>query len=102
MVYNLVTGVTQVVNRYWLTQLNYSIGSTDGYQTDPYRIISAVDPVTGGPVEYRYESRPKSRLRQSVFWGNKIALGPTVLDLSARILPRLSAQRPAYADLCEL
>jgi hypothetical protein len=81
---NVVAGVTQVMNRYWLAQLNYSAGSSDGYQSDPYRIISVVDPVTGGPVEYRYENRPTSRIRQSVYFGNKIALGPTYADLSFR------------------
>ena len=83
-VVNLVAGVTQVMNRYWLAQLNYSVGQTTGYQSDPYRIISVVDPATGGPLQYLYESRPDSRLRQSIYFGNKIALGPTVLDLSAR------------------
>jgi hypothetical protein len=82
---SLVAGWTQVINRYWLTELNYSAGTTNGYQTDPYRILSVVDPSSGGPVNYLYESRPKSRFRQSVYWGNKIAIGPTVLDVSARI-----------------
>ncbi len=81
---SLLLGVTQVMNRRWLTQLNYTVDSDDGYQTEPYRIISVVDPTTGDPLQYLYESRPKSRLRQSVYWGNKFALGPTVTDFSAR------------------
>lgn len=81
---SLVLGVTQVMSRRWLAQLNYSVGTTDGYQTDPYRIISVVDAVSGGPLQYLYESRPKSRLRQSLYLSNKIAIGPTVTDLSAR------------------
>lgn len=84
LVYSLVAGVTQVINRYWLAQLNYSVGSTDGYQTDPYRIISVVDPSSGAPLSYLYENRPRTRLRQSVYFGNKIALGPTFLDVSGR------------------
>lgn len=83
-VVGLVLGVTQVMGRHWLTQLNYSVGSTSGYQSDPYRVLSVVDPTTGGPQQYLYEKRPNSRLRQSVYWGNKIALGPTVTDVSAR------------------
>lgn len=81
---SLVLGVTQVVSRHWLTQLNYNVGTTQGYQNDPYRIISVVDPVTGAPLKYLYDSRPRSRLRQSVYWGNKIALGPTVADIALR------------------
>ena len=84
MVYSLVAGVTQVMNRRWLLQLNYSAGLSRGYQTDPYRILSVVDATTGGPTSYLYEGRPHERFRQSVYLGNKIALGPTVTDLSAR------------------
>jgi hypothetical protein len=83
-VIDAVFGVSQVMNRYWLSQLSYSIGSSSGYQTDPYRIISVVDPASGAPQQYLYESRPGSRLRQSLFSGNKIAIGPTIADLSLR------------------
>jgi hypothetical protein len=62
---------------------NYSYDRSQGYLTDPYRILSVVDG-TGSVTGYRYESRPDSRARQSLYVGNKIALGPTVLDLSYR------------------
>ena len=39
---------------------------------------------SGSVTGYRYESRPHTRVRQSLYWGNKVALGPTVLDLSYR------------------
>ena len=81
---SVVVGVTQVINRYWLAQANYSLGSTRGDQTDPYRIITVVDPVMGQPLQYLYESRPRARLRQSLYAGSKVAVGRTVLDLSAR------------------
>ncbi|MDI7776263.1 DUF3570 domain-containing protein [Asticcacaulis sp. EMRT-3] len=84
-VVDMVAGVTQVMNRYWLVQLNYSLGDTSGYQTDPYRIISVVDGTTGAPVRYLYESRPSSRVRQSLYLGNKLALWGTVADISARL-----------------
>ncbi len=84
-VFNAVLGVTQVMNRNWLAQVNYSLGSANGYQTDPYRILSVVNGQTGAPVRYLYEARPKSRIRQSLYVGNKIALGPTVTDISARL-----------------
>jgi hypothetical protein len=84
-VVDFVGGVTQVMNRYWLAQINYSLGDTSGYQTDPYRVISVVDGVSGAPVKYLYESRPGSRIRQSLYLGNKIALWGTVADVSARL-----------------
>jgi len=76
-------GVTQVVRRNWLMELNYAYDHSQGYLTDPYRIISVVD-ATGAVTGYHYESRPDNRTRQSVYWINKVALGPTVLDLSYR------------------
>lgn len=83
-VVSAVLGLTQVMSRNWLAQINYSIGTSNGYQTDPYRIISVVNRITGEPVRYLYEGRPRSRLRQSIYFGNKVAFGPTVTDLSAR------------------
>jgi hypothetical protein len=76
-------GVTQVMRRNWLMELNYAYDHSQGYLTDPYRIISVVD-ATGAVTGYRYESRPDNRARQSLYWVNKVALGPTVLDLSYR------------------
>jgi hypothetical protein len=76
-------GVTQVLSRSWLTELNYTYDRSQGYLTDPYRILSVVD-ATGLVASYRYENRPDTRARQSLYWVNKVALGPTVLDLSYR------------------
>jgi hypothetical protein len=76
--------VTQILRPNWLVQLNYSFGSTKGYQTDPYRILSLLDPTTGGPLDYLYESRPRSRTRHAVYAATKLALGSFVTDLSAR------------------
>ena len=55
-----------------------------GYQTDPYRILSVVDPATGAPQSYVYEGRPRSRFRQSLTLANKFAFGPTTTSLSGR------------------
>ena len=76
-------GLTQVVLRNWLTALNYTWDRSSGYLTDPYRILSVLD-ADGNVTGYRYESRPDTRTRQSLYWDNKLALGPTVLELSYR------------------
>jgi len=81
---SLNAGITQVLSRFWLLQLNYDIGWSKGYQNDPYKIVSLVEPSTGMPLKYLYESRPDSRQRQSIYMGNKIAIGPTVTDLDFR------------------
>jgi hypothetical protein len=75
-VYDVLVGFTQVLSRRALLEVAYSYGQADGYLSDPYKILSVVDPVTGQPVPgppdsgmflYRYEQRPESRTKQSVF-----------------------------------
>jgi hypothetical protein len=72
------------MTRNWLVQLNYSYGLSNGYQNDPYRILSVVDPVSGEPMSYLYEGRPGSRARQSVYLDNKVALGWNTVEVSGR------------------
>jgi hypothetical protein len=79
-----VLGLTQVVTRNWLMQLNYSYDAQSGYLNDPYRIISVVDPVSGEPTSSLYENRPGKRQSQSVYWNNKIDLGPAVTEIGLR------------------
>jgi hypothetical protein len=76
-------GLTQVLARNWVAQLNFSVEDSSGYLNDPYKIVSLVDAggVTSG---YRFESRPDARQRRSVWLGNKVALGRSVLDVSLR------------------
>jgi hypothetical protein len=78
-------GVTQVFNRRWLAQLNFSFDSSQGYQTDPYKILSVID-AGGNAIGYRFESRPRSRARQSAYLENKIAIGRDVLDVALRYM----------------
>lgn len=79
-----IVGITQVVTRRFLTQLNYSLGYTSGYLTDPYKIVSVVDPSTGATLDYRYEKRPDTRLRQTVFWKGVYGFDHDVVNLSYR------------------
>jgi hypothetical protein len=79
-----VLGVTQIITRRWLMQLDYSYDAQNGYQNDPYRIISVVDPVSGEPTSSLYENRPHNRQSQSLYWDNKYDYDPFVTDLSLR------------------
>jgi hypothetical protein len=79
-----VVGWTEVMSRNWLMQLNYSYDAQSGYMSDPYRIISVVDPGSGEPTASLYESRPGKRRSQSVYWNNKIDLGPFVTEIGYR------------------
>lgn len=76
-------GMTHVLNRLTLLNLNYTISQVDGYQSDPYKIISVVD-TNGLPVDYLWESRPDSRLKQTIKATYVTAIGKDSLHLDYR------------------
>jgi hypothetical protein len=89
---DVMFGVTQIVNRYTLMQLNYSHGFIQGYLTDPYKIVSVVDSVTGEPALtptttdgiYLNEKRPDSRDTNSIYWKTVVNIFGDVLRISYR------------------
>ncbi len=92
---DVVLGLTEVMSRRWLAQVNVSYGISSGYQNDPYRIVSVVDPVTGEPLTQTdsagntqvyalYESRPNTRTRESIYLDNKLDFDPVIPELSLR------------------
>lgn len=81
--FDAMLSLTQIINRRWLVQANYSLSNVSGYLTDPYKILSQVDS-TGTTHDYVYENRPDSRLKQSVFFMTKGALDSGVVDFSYR------------------
>ena len=64
---DLLFGVTQVIDKSSLFQVNLSLSEADGYLTDPYKFVSVVDSVTGEPIRQLFENRPDSRSRQSLY-----------------------------------
>jgi hypothetical protein len=92
---DFLLGLTQVVNRHTIVQLNYSLSQSDGYLTDPYKLLSVVDPVTGNPVAgpagggqylYLFESRPGTRDKQSLYGLVKRDFNGDVLEASYRYM----------------
>lgn len=96
-VLDLLLGVTQVLGKHSVLRLNYSYSDSSGYLTDPYKILSVVDPVTGelvarspapgaeGPLGlYRYENRPDSRKRQALYAELRQDFSGKVLQLGYR------------------
>ncbi|MDH4274531.1 MAG: DUF3570 domain-containing protein, partial [Gammaproteobacteria bacterium] len=79
-------GITQVVNRRLLMQLNYSRSLAAGYLNDPYKVVSVVDPLTGNPIAGNYlpEGRPNRRTSQTVFWKSVLHLPNDVVHFSYR------------------
>ncbi|GAA4899272.1 DUF3570 domain-containing protein [Ferrimonas pelagia] len=78
-------GLTQVINRATVMQFNYSYAQVDGYQTDPFKLVSVIDQ-TGTALRQLYESRPDQRSKHALFWQTKIHLGGPVLDTSYRLM----------------
>ena len=76
---DVLLGVTQVLNRHAVLQLNYSASLMSGYQSDPYKVLSVVDasgnllaePTAPNRGVYLFESRPDSRTRHSIYSGLK-------------------------------
>lgn len=96
---DVVLGVTQVVSRNTVVQLNYSYSDASGYLTDPYRVLSVVDGTSGdlvarapapgidGPSHlYRYEGRPEERVKHSLYGQVKHFMNGKVLDASYRYM----------------
>ena len=96
---DIVVGLTQVVTRNFLLQVNYSYSDASGYLTDPYKIVTTVDGVTGdaipvaqvpgldGPSHlYYYEHRPDSRTKHSLYSQAKYYMNGKVLDASYRYM----------------
>jgi hypothetical protein len=93
---DFILGITQVISRKTLVQLNYSLGMYDGYLTDPYKIVTVVDPVTGLPttsglqnvnanaLPYVYEKRPDSRQINSLYFRTVHHLTRDVINFSYR------------------
>ena len=83
---DLLLGVTQVMNRRWLTQVNLGWGKGSGAHSDPYKMLSVVNGRTGLLTGDRYvsESRPDKRTRSSLYWRNLVHLDRDVVDVGYR------------------
>ncbi|MCZ4338083.1 DUF3570 domain-containing protein [Shewanella colwelliana] len=80
---DVVLGLTQTINKYWLMQLNYGVSYVSGYLSDPYKVLSRINN-DGHALGYHYEHRPDKRLKQSLYVMGKRALTYGVFDLSYR------------------
>lgn len=77
-------GMSQVLSRRWLLGLSASLTSEQGYLTEPYKVLSVIDPVTGIPLEQLTEERPASRSRASLQADSVYHFTSDILYLSYR------------------
>jgi hypothetical protein len=78
-------GVTQVMTRNWLAELNVSVDRFHGYLNDPYKITSSLD-ASGNTTGYVYENRPDVRTRKSVYLENRVGWDQVSTALSLRYM----------------
>ncbi len=81
-----ILGLTQVLGKKHLLQLNYTHSSEDGYLTDPYKILSVLDNNGDlrGTDPYLYEKRPATRARQALYIKDMKQFSEDVLQISYR------------------
>jgi len=65
---DVIAGLTHVINRRTVAQVNLGFSLSNGYHTDPYKVFSVVDKETNTVVQDSsyYESRPDSRKKASL------------------------------------
>jgi hypothetical protein len=96
--FDVIFGVTQVINKNLVAQVNYSYSDSSGYLSDPFKIVTLVDGITGdaianlpapgdGPSHlYLYENRPEDRAKHSLYTQAKYYASGKVLDISYRYM----------------
>ena len=91
---DFMIGVTQVLSRQSLLQLNFTHGVSTGYHNDYNKVVTIIDPATGEPLTgawlgaddlpYLFEQRPDKRTRDIVFIRGVHHLKEDVINLSYR------------------
>ena len=82
-----MVGITQIINRRSLLQLNYTLGSANGYLSDPYKVVAVLDDATGSPFNldsYYADKRPSNRASNILFANYLLNVNGDVLNLSYR------------------
>jgi hypothetical protein len=79
-----LVGLSRVVSRRWLLGVTGSRARENGYLTDPYKVVSQVDPVTQLPVAQVTEKRPSTRTRSDVLGSSVYHLDHDILYVNYR------------------
>lgn len=68
---SVMAGLSRVITRRWLLGVSGTKEVERGYLTEPYKVLSVLDPATGFPASELREKRPDLRTRTSVL-GNSV------------------------------
>lgn len=87
-VYDVVFGVSQILDRHTVIRFNYSLDHAAGYLNDPYKLLSLVygpsSSLAGEPIDYLYENRPRTRTKHALYGEMIRDLFGSTLDASYR------------------
>jgi uncharacterized protein DUF3570 len=79
-----MVGFSRVLSRRWLLGVNGSRSKESGYLTDPYKVISLIDPASDSVVGQVSEKRPDTRDRKDVMASSTYHLEKDVFYSSYR------------------
>ncbi len=92
--YDIMFGVTQIIDRRTFVQANYTYSTSAGYHNDYNNVLTVIDPLTGQPLSgswlgandlpYLFENRPDKRSRNILFLRGVHHLEEDVIHLSYR------------------
>ena len=81
---NLLFGVSRILTRRLMMSVNGTRTDESGYLTEPYKLISLMNPATGAPVGELTDKRPSTRTRSSLLLSSVYHLSDDVLYSSYR------------------
>lgn len=81
---DVLLGVSHVMSRRWLLGIDASRTFERGYLTEPYKLVSVMNPVTGAPILALTDKRPDTRNRTAVLVSSAYHLTDDVVYTSYR------------------
>jgi Protein of unknown function (DUF3570) len=96
---NVLLGASRILSRKWMASVNGSRIFERGYLTEPYKVISVMDRVTGQPVGQLTDKRPSTRNRSSILFSSVYHLTDDVLYTSYRYYSDTWSVRSHTIDL---
>lgn len=81
---NVILGVSRILNRQWMVAVNGTETLERGYLTEPYKVITVMNAVTGQPLSELTDKRPSTRNRSSALFSSVYHLTDDVIYTSYR------------------
>jgi hypothetical protein len=77
-------GLSRILTRRWMVGMTASRTMETGFLTEPYKVVSVMDPSTGYPIGKFTEKRPTRRTRQDLLTSSVYHLSRDIIYLTHR------------------